>query len=196
MASAARHSERKTKPTSIQTSKAGTSIKNVRPSNTKSSVGVSRAVPAKTGAPKPGSSGAPKKGQIKHHKKPHRVEILDPNHIESAPLPAVQIENETCRVKIDERISRAIGLPGRKSLGIIQHAVEEAQVPLSIGENDLNQPSFQSCQTLMKTLEKLKNLDVDTSSLAAIKVQKDKTTQECLTRKVCRRKSVMSQFLL
>ena len=150
----------------------------VRPSALKS------AVPSRSSVPTNKNGALPKKGARQPVKKPHRVQILDPNSIESAPPPAVQVENETCHINIEGRISQAIGLAGRKSLGIIQQCKEEEPVPVAVGEMDLNQPTYQSCQALMKTLEKMKNLEIDTSSLAKLKIQKDKNLQESLNRKV------------
>lgn len=130
---------------------------------------------------KSANNSAPKKP---HHqlKKQRRVEILDPTKIENVALPVVKIQNETCRVDIEGRISKALGIQGSKSLGILDSPDEK--VPVSEGDSDLNQPRFQSCQNLMKNLEKLRNVDVDAHNLLKIKIHRDKSVKESLNHKV------------
>ncbi len=113
-------------------------------------------------------------------KKHNRVEVLDPKSIESIPPPKIAIQNETSHIDIGKRISKAVGIPGKVSI----NEIEDELVPITIGGSDLNQPRFQSCQTIMSNLENLRALQLDTESLLKIKVQKDKNVQESLKQRV------------
>lgn len=145
-----------------------------------SSVGSTKSVKVSSKIVPPKTSFSVPKRVPKPARKHNRVEVLDPKSIESIPPPKIAIQNETTHIDIGKRISKAVGIPGKVSV----KEIEDELVPISIGGSDLNQPRFQSCQTIMSNLENLRALQLDTESLLKIKVQKDKNVQESLKQRV------------
>jgi hypothetical protein len=89
----------------------------------------------------------------------------------------VVIENETSHVDILQRI-QAVGIPKTYNSTLCSYSTTATY------QQKLNQPIFQSSVVLMKNLETLKNLEIETRNLLSHKVEKDKKMQKLLNSKV------------
>jgi hypothetical protein len=89
----------------------------------------------------------------------------------------VVIENETSHVDILQRI-QAVGIPKTYTSTLCSYSTTATY------QQKLNQPIFQSSVVLMKNLETLKNLEIETRNLLSHKVEKDKKMQKLLNSKV------------
>jgi hypothetical protein len=107
-----------------------------------------------------------------------QVEILNPANVSSKiNSPTVKIENETSHVDILQRV-QAVGVPKTYSSTLCNFLVA------TTNQQKLNQPIFQSSVVLMKNLETLKNLEIETRNLLSSNVEKDKKIQKLLNYKV------------
>jgi len=111
------------------------------------------------------------------------VEVLDAKLLENAPLPAVRIESESCKIDLEDRIQRITGIPKAKLQGMLpQFPMSKSMATLT--GNGLDQPKLQSSLTLLQTVEELKRLDINTPHLVNLKLQ-DKCTRKNLDKKMC-----------
>lgn len=111
-------------------------------------------------------------------KKRSHVEILNTSNAKSKiNSPIVVIENETSHVDILQRI-QAVGIPKTYNSTLCSYSTTATY------QQKLNQPIFQSSVVLMKNLETLKNLEIETRNLLSHKVEKDKKMQKLLNSKV------------
>ena len=107
-----------------------------------------------------------------------QIEILNPANVSSKiNSPTVKIENETSHVDILQRV-QAVGVPKTYSSTLCNFLVA------TTNQQKLNQPIFQSSVVLMKNLETLKNLEIETRNLLSSNVEKDKKIQKLLNYKV------------
>ncbi len=113
-----------------------------------------------------------------------RVEVLDSAKVISKQnLPVIEIENETSRVNVLERIKYVAGLPQASCLtDLCSQKVKSVQNLHCLKK--LNQPTFQTSVALMEDLDKLKHLEIETRGLLTLKIQKDKHIQNSLNKKV------------
>lgn len=112
------------------------------------------------------------KKKIPQFSKKTTVQIIDSSKVtKKNELPDVKIIDETTSVNVLERIKCASGLPFIYSpLTTLRSDTKSVQT-FSF-DNKLNQPQFQSSVVLMKDLDKLKSLEIETQCLL-LKAKKD-----------------------
>lgn len=111
------------------------------------------------------------------------VQIIDSSKVmKGHKIPAVKIKDETTCVNVLERIKCASGLPFIEP-PLPNLKSDAITVQTFSFESKLNQPQFQSSVVLMKDLEKLKTLEIETQSLL-LKAKKDVKWKKSLISKV------------
>lgn len=121
-----------------------------------------------------------KKKLLIHTNKNSNVEILNPPKL-ICKLPEVKVESNLIPLNINGRIHSAVGVSTRTP--ILLKPEELSCEPMVMGRN-LNEPKIQSSVVLMRNLDRLKSLEIETQSLLLLKFKTDKKTQNILNSKV------------